>query len=126
MSAAEELRARELRWMEAVRDRDLDLLERLLALEFTLTTGRPAAPVRSRAEYLEITASRYEIDEFEFEDVEVLDYGEAAVVRSRYRQRGRMDGAERSQEFLMTDVFVRREDEWRAVTRHVSPLAPSE
>jgi hypothetical protein len=28
------------------------------------------------------------------------------------------------QTFLMTDVFVRRDGRWRAVTRHVSPLEP--
>jgi ketosteroid isomerase-like protein len=116
--------ARELlvRWAEAVRNRDIRFLERLLAPEFTLTTGRMPNPVRGRDEYLEITESRYEVSEFEFDQIEVLDYGDAAVVRSRYRQRGSMDGEDRSQAFLMTDVFARVEGRWLAVTRHVSPM----
>jgi ketosteroid isomerase-like protein len=109
-------------WMRAVANRDLSALERLLWDEFTLTTGRPAAPVRTRDEYLEITATRYVIEEFEFEWIEGRRYGDAAVVRSRYRQRGSMDGEDRTQAFLMTDVFVRRAAGWVAVTRHVSPL----
>jgi ketosteroid isomerase-like protein len=122
VSADEELRALLSRWAEAVRDRDVRFLERLLAPEFTLTTGRRPSPVRGREEYLEITESRYAVEEFEFERVEVLDYGDAAVLRSRYRQRGSMDAERRDQVFLITDVFVRRDDRWLAVTRHVSPL----
>jgi ketosteroid isomerase-like protein len=110
----------------AVAARDVQALERLLGPEFTLTTGRPGNEVRGRAEYLEITATRYAIDEFAFEELEVLELGaDAAVVRSRYVQRGAMDGADRSQPFLMTDVWARRTAGWQLVTRHVSPLAAS-
>jgi ketosteroid isomerase-like protein len=112
-------------WMRAVADRDISTLEGLLGGEFTLTTGRPGAPVRTRDEYLDITATRYAIEVFEFEWIEARRYGETAVVRSRYRQRGSMDGDDRTQAFLMTDVFARRDGRWVAVTRHVSPLAPS-
>ena len=110
--------------MEAVRARDLAFLDDLLGEEFTLTTGRTGNEVRGRQEYLDITAERYEIEDFEFEELEVLAYGEAAVVRSQYKQEGRMDGQNRDQTFLMTDVFVWRAGGWRAVTRHVSPLEP--
>jgi ketosteroid isomerase-like protein len=112
----------ERRWAEAVRDRDIRFLERLLAPEFTLTTGRMPNPVRGRDEYLEITEMRYVVTEFEFDRIEVLEYGDAAVVRSRYRQRGSMDGADRNQPFLITDVFALVDGRWLAVTRHVSPL----
>jgi ketosteroid isomerase-like protein len=120
--SAEELRALLIRWAEAVRDRDVRYLERLLAPEFTLTTGRRPNPVRGREEYLEITESRYVVEEFEFERVDVLEYGDAAVVRSRYRQRGSMGGERRDQEFLITDVFAFVDGRWLAVTRHVSPM----
>ena len=51
------------------------LLDRLLGPEFTLTTGRPGNEVRGRAEYLEITASRYVIDEYRFDELEVIELG---------------------------------------------------
>ena len=111
-----------VRFMEAVRDRELDWLERHLGSEFTLTTGRAGAPVRGRAEWLAVTAGRYVIEEFAFDELEVLDYGDVAVVRSRYRQRGIMDGEDRTQTFLMTDVWAEREGQPQLVTRHVSPL----
>ena len=108
--------------MEAVRSRDVTFLDDLLGEEFTLTTGRPGNEVRSRQEYIDITRERYVIEDFQFEDLDVHIYADAALVRSRYAQRGRMDGHNRDQTFLMTDVFVRRAGRWQAVTRHVSPL----
>jgi ketosteroid isomerase-like protein len=129
-TAKRELRSQierlERRWMDAVRDRDMEFLDRLLGEEFILTTGRPGGPVRTREEWLEITRDRYSIEQYEFERLDVFPYGHVALARSRYRQRGAMDGEDRSQAFLMTDVFVRRDGRWRAVTRHISPLDPGD
>lgn len=118
----ENLEALSARFMEAVRDRELAWLEDHLGEEFTLTTGRPGAHVRSRDEWLAITAERYVIEEFAFEDLSALDLGAVGVVRSRYRQTGSFDGQSRSQTFLMTDVWVERDGSAKLVTRHVSPL----
>src|SRR6185503_12206386 len=100
----------------------LAVLEDLLAPEFRLTTGRAAAPVRTRSEYLALTAGSYVIEGWEFEDLDVVPLGDAAVVRARYRQRGSMDGADRTGVFLLTDVWATRGDRPRLVTRHSSAL----
>ena len=114
--------ALERRFQAAVEGRDLAVLEELLAPEFTLTTGRADAPFRTRAEYLEITAASYVIDGWEFEKLDVVPLGDAAVVRARYRQRGSMDGADRTGVFLLTDVWAIRAGRPQLVTRHSSAL----
>jgi ketosteroid isomerase-like protein len=119
---ADELRGLEERLMTAVADRDLDFLERHLGEEFKLITGRPGHETRDRAEWLEVTRTAYEIRSFRFDELEVLDYGDVAVVRSRYSQEATMGDADRSQSYLMTDVWHRREGAFRLVTRHISPL----
>jgi ketosteroid isomerase-like protein len=119
---ADELRRLEERFMMAVAERDLDFLEEHLGAEFKLTTGRPGHETRDRAEWLEVTASDYEIRSFTFDEVEVLDYGDVALVRSRYSQEATMGDADRSQSYLMTDVWHRREGAFRLVSRHISPL----
>jgi uncharacterized protein DUF4440 len=118
----DDLRALTVRFMEAVRDRELPLLDYHLGKEFTLTTGRPGTPVRTRAEWFHVTASRYEIEEFAFDELEAFDYGEAGLVRSRYRQVGSMDGERRDAVYLMTDVWVERDGRPQLVSRHISPL----
>ena len=119
----DDLAALSVRFMEAVRDRELAWLDVHLEEEFTLTTGRPEAPVRTRSEWLGITGALYEIDEFAFDELEVLDYGAVGVVRARYRQAGSMDGGDRTQSFLITDVWVERDGLPQLATRHISPLA---
>ena len=119
----DDLAALSVRFMEAVRDRELPFLEYHLGQEFTLTTGRLGTPVRGRAEWLHVTASRYEIEEFAFEEIDAHDYGEAALVRSHYRQRGSMGDERRDQAYLMTDVWVERDGRPQLVARHVSPLS---
>ena len=108
--------------MTAVAERDIDFLERHLGEEFTLITGRPGHETRDRAEWLEVTTTAYEIRSFRFEELDVLDYGDVAVVRSRYSQEATMGDAERSQSYLMTDVWHRRDGAFRLVSRHISPL----
>ena len=119
----DEVVALEERYQAAVRDRDLAVLDELLAPEFTLTTGRSAAPVRTRAEYVSVTEHGYRIEEFAFDELDVVPLGEhAALVRARYRQRGSMDGADRTGVFLLTDVWLERDGRPQLVTRHSSAL----
>jgi ketosteroid isomerase-like protein len=119
---ADELRRLEDRFMTAVAERDIDFLERHLGEEFKLITGRPGHETRDRAEWLEVTTTAYEIRSFRFDELDVLDYGDVAVVRSRYSQEATMGDAERSQSYLMTDVWHRRDGAFRLVSRHSSPL----
>jgi ketosteroid isomerase-like protein len=109
-------------WADAVQRRDLAFLERLLGEEFTLTTGRPGFEMASRQEWLDVTRDRYVVESFEYLHFDIHVYGDVAVVRSRYRQKGSMDGTDRSTTYLMTDVWVRRDGRWQAVSRHITPL----
>ena len=110
------------RWAHAVADREMAFLEALLAPEFTLTTGRTAAPVRTREQYLAVTRDEYEVDSWQFDEIVVQHYGRFAVARSRYTQTGRMGTEARNGAYLMTDVFVKQKGRWRAVARHISAL----
>lgn len=107
------------RAVAAVGGRDLGVLESLLAEEFTLTTGRPGAEVRDRAAWMAITAERYEVDDARVDELQVHPLGaDGAVVRYRLVQRARMDGADRSGAFRVTDSWARREGVWQLVARH--------
>jgi ribonuclease HI/ketosteroid isomerase-like protein len=111
------------RWAHAVEHREMAFLEALLSPEFTLTTGRAGAPVRTREQYLAVTRDEYEVDSWEFDEIVVQHYGRFAVARSRYRQVARMGDAPRDGAYLMTDALVKQAGRWRAVARHISPSA---
>jgi ketosteroid isomerase-like protein len=110
------------RLMRAVQERDMDLLEELLGDDFTLTTGRPGAEVRSREQWLWTTERHYRIYEFSFDELAVQRYGDCAVVRSRYRQKGVMGRSPRNSVFRMTDLWVLHPEGWQIHVRHAQPI----
>jgi ketosteroid isomerase-like protein len=103
---------------DAVVRHDRELLERLLAAEFTLNG---AAGVLDREAFLDAAAGPYEIDEFSYDEIDPEVYGNTAVCVSRYRQVARLDGRDLSGELHVTDVWVRRDGRWQIVRRHASP-----
>jgi Domain of unknown function (DUF4440) len=109
--------------MTAVRDRDMATLDAMLGADFTLTTGRPGAEVRSRAEWLRITETAYALEDFEFEELHTQVYDGCAIVRSRYTQRASMDGSPRNTTFRMTDVWIGAPGAWELQARHAQPIA---
>ena len=108
--------------MAAVAARDMAALETLVGADFTLTTGRPGAEVRSRDEWMHITASAYVLESFTFEEIDVLVYPGCAIVRARYSQTGSMNGERRNTTFRMTDVGVGEPGAWRLQARHAQPV----
>jgi len=122
MDEVQELTRLQHEWMEAVKHRDIEFLEQLLAPEFSLITSRPGIGTRTRQQYLDVTRDRYTLESFEYVELDVHAYGGFGFVRSRYSQRGWMDDKQRNQAFLMTDVWVMRNGSWQAVSRHISPL----
>jgi ketosteroid isomerase-like protein len=121
--AAAELEELEARLMTAVAERDMTTLDALIGDDFTLTTGRPGAEVRTRSEWMRITENAYVLDEFSFEELHVQLYGACAIVRSRYSQRASMDGAPRNTTFRMTDVWLGGPGAWKLQARHAQPIA---
>jgi ketosteroid isomerase-like protein len=123
MSDEADLEEVEHAFQDALRRRDMAFLDEHLSAGFTLTTGRPGAEVRTREEWLRISEGEYVVEDFAFDELEVDVHGDVGVVRSRYRQSGRMGGADRTGAFRMTDVWLRHERAgWRLAHRHSTAL----
>jgi hypothetical protein len=106
--------------VRAVSERDTSRLDALLAPEFTL---QGAAGYLDRGQLLEAAGGPYEIDAWQYEEIEPEIYGNTAVVVSRYRQEGRFLGKDLSHRMNVTDVWVRKEAHWRIVRRHATIAA---
>lgn len=113
----EEIPRLAIEWMDAVRQKDVETLESLVAPEYMLQA--PGIGRMTREQWL-AAISVYDIESFEFADVQILAYGDMAVMRSRYTQKATYRGQDRSDELLITDVWIRRDGLWQVVTRHSS------
>ena len=103
--------------VRAVQVHDTARLEELVADEFTL---QGAAGQLDRSAFLEAAAGPYEISEFSYEEIDPDVYGNSAVVVSRYRQTGRLEGRDLAHRMHVTDVWVRRDGRWQIVRRHAT------
>lgn len=121
MTETHELIELSRRWMDAWRRRDTALLGEILAPEFTLMSSLSTEPM-SRADWLRYALGDYVCEWFEYDRCDVKDAGDAAVVTSWYRQKASVGGADRSGQFLLTDVWVRRDGKWQVIARHSSHL----
>ena len=101
-------------WMEAVKHKDVATCERILADEYTYTASGQGQ--WNRQGWLDMLP-RYELTWFEFPQIDVRSYGDVAVGIVHYREEGRVAGAVRRGDFLITDVWVKRDGRWQVVAR---------
>lgn len=101
----------------AVSEHDVARLDELLASEFTL---QGAAGQLDREAFLEAAAGPYEIDEFNYEQIDPEVYGNTAVLVSRYTQVARLDGRDLTHRMHVTDIWTRRDARWQIVRRHAT------
>ena len=88
-------------------------------------TDRKKDAMRRRGEMIssivvENAATAYELDEFVYEEIEIEVYGTTAVLSSRYREVARLGEQDLGGDFLVTDVWVRRDGRWQVVRRHAT------
>jgi ketosteroid isomerase-like protein len=120
-------RTLEEEWSNAIRAQDVAKLEQFLRPEYTLTVARAGKLGHTdRASWLQNAASIYVLHEFRFAEIVVREYGDVAVVSSRYTQRATVDGRDRSGESFLTDIWVKTGDRWQVSARYATSLPPAQ
>jgi len=118
-NATEAFRRYTQEWMDAIRTRDRAALEAFLAPEFRLTSARSDQWI-DRDRWLELALAEVEMVSFTVEEMETVLVDDTAVVWSRISQEAKVSGEDWSDRFMLTDVWVRRDDRWQVVARHSS------
>ena len=126
--SAEEFQRRETAWAQALANKDAAALERLLAPEFFITgVGSTVEdPVGGRAEWLQSVA-KYPWPVHAVADVRVAAVGDTAVVKcvwSGIYPANSLTPEGGVLQLLITDVWVRRGDDWVVLARHTSLPRP--
>lgn len=118
-----EILAIENQWAAAIERQDAAAFDRLAAEDFRFIDedGR----VLNRAQYIAARSHNPENVESAVQDeIEVRQYGDAAIATGRSITRGTLDGAPFVHRFRWTDVYVRRTGRWQAVSGQLTALPP--
>ena len=110
----------EQQWMEAVVKRDQPSLDRIMGDEFTLASAYSTGERTSKDQFIKNVLQSVKSQEFTFHDSHADLYGDVAVFKSRVKSTYTFDKDDRTGDYIVTDVWVKRDGRWQVVTRHSS------
>jgi ketosteroid isomerase-like protein len=117
----QELIALETAWDDAVAAKDRATLERIVADDFVVI-GADGTVADKRQMIESIMTPELTIEPFKTEDVLVRVYGNTAVLTGRFSQRGTYKGQSFEVSSRYTDVYVKTNGRWRAVSAHATRM----
>jgi Domain of unknown function (DUF4440) len=107
---------------EAMKARDVAVLEALLAPQFVFATF--VGSVGNRAQYIEVLAKKImNIDAYKLEPVCVEIYGDAAVVVYHLLIQAHVGNQAWPPHLISTDTWVQKDGSWKLAARHSSVVA---
>jgi ketosteroid isomerase-like protein len=122
--SAELIRSLEHQWRDALCARDIERMKPLIHPDFVLIGTRSTGPfILTRDEWLEAIQRRELISiELDIRDALVFDDMMIGTIDARWRVK--YLGGEIEDCVLLTDVWVRENDQWQVVRRHSTPAPP--
>ncbi len=111
----------ETRWMTAWKNKDVATVREILADDFTLTSSLSSGSLVNKEDWI-AKLSVYHCTAFRFDKIQVRVYENTAVVKSWFHQDATANGKDWSGDFLITDVWVKKSENWQVVTRHANWL----
>jgi hypothetical protein len=111
---------KEVSWPQAYRERDVELLDRILDAEFVLVSADGSWSTKAD-ELASLPSSTWPHDSFEFEIKRLDLYNDnTAIISGEGRATGTDAGKPYCLRYQSSNVLIRRDIGWRAVLSHVS------
>jgi len=117
----EQFLALENKWMNAWKNKDEKICTAIIADDFTLTSSLSTGELMTKAQWL-AAIPNYNCISLKFDKIKVRVYGQTAIVNSWYHQEANANGKDWTGNFLMTDIWVNKDNNWQVVARHASWL----
>ena len=109
-------------WMDAALfKKDEKRLRELMAPEFTLQIWDASRAPQPFDAWLHTLKNRLGRIEFEYSGLNARVFGDVAMVYSRFRWKGTMDGKPFADSGFLADVWVKKDGKWQVVARRSAP-----
>ena len=113
----------ETKWMTAWKNKDVATIRKILSDDFTLTSSLSGGGLVDKEDWI-AKLRVYDCKEFRFDKIQVRLYENTSIVNSWFHQEATANGQDWNGDFLITDVWVKKNEDWQVVTRHASWLQP--
>jgi ketosteroid isomerase-like protein len=116
---AASVRAAEMKWADAYKKRQVDVLSSLTADDYVITMEDGS--VYGKVGFISHTAQPSEqVEVAEFADIKIRVRGDAAVVTGTYHESGESGGKPYDYHDRFTDVWIKIDGKWKIVASHYS------
>jgi ketosteroid isomerase-like protein len=120
-SDAEFVRFLEDAWVNAIVHKNVDVLYRIMADDFTGVSPNGARYTKAEA-IADIQSGFYKVELMELEKVNVSLYGNMALVTFYQNEKSRFGDEDSSGRFAFTDVWLNRNGKWEVISSHGTPV----
>jgi hypothetical protein len=111
-------------WIEAVGQRDGDVLDRILDDDFVIAGWQPGGQLGSKEFYIKDCLMPTDVRDatFSYEQWKIRIYDKFVIANCIFKCHALVYGKDWGGEFLFTDVWINKGSGWRVLTRHSSPI----
>lgn len=106
-------------WAVALVERDEAALDRIVSPDWVLTDPMGGLMTRAQAE-ADLKTGILKFELIKFDELKVRVYGDAAIVYGLDTENSQYKGRDMSGQYRFTDVFVKRDGRWQAVSTQVT------
>jgi ketosteroid isomerase-like protein len=108
-------------FQRCIAERDVEAAAVVLDADYALVLVQPVAAVIPRDRWL-ATLPDYIVHSYEVQEQLIDVDGDVAAVLHRAQMHSTVSGVDRSGVFIVTDIWRRRDGQWRVWKRHATPL----
>ncbi len=109
-------------FQRCIEERDKDLAGEVLDADYTLQLVQPVGAEVTRDKWLAMLPD-YVVHDYRVDTEIVNEDGDCAITLQRASMRATVLGEDRSGVFIITDVWRKRDGQWRIWRRHSTPLS---
>ena len=108
--------------MEAIKQRDAKTLRNLISSDFVLAGVNIPGNQADKARFIDWAQKNFSLKSYKLGVATVHSYVTSAVVTYNYKRQATVGDQPSDGDFTVTDVWVKSDNRWQAVSHHVSPL----
>ncbi|HKC34518.1 MAG TPA: nuclear transport factor 2 family protein [Chitinophagaceae bacterium] len=112
----------ETNWMNAWKNKDEAAARKIIADEFTLTSSLSTGELVDKDEWIERVLRKLDCKVLRIDKLQARVYNKTAVLNIWFHQEAIVNGKDWNGNFLLTDVWVQKNENWQVVARHASWL----
>ncbi len=121
-SDEQQIRRIEQDWLDAIVKRDASYLEKIEADDF-IVTGPSGRTLNKQEDIKDTTSGETTFAKMTIDELNVRLYGDTAIAHGIATVKAHTKGKNESGRYAWTDVFVKMNGEWKAVSGQVTAIA---